>query len=84
MAQVLFFSSLILTFIFKVKYLHFNRFANISQTVIDKANIIIAIRYEVWHFPSNGAAANVVYHDLDLNFQDHEFLKCEYLENGES
>ena len=26
------------------------------------------------HLPSNGATANVVHHDLDLNFQGHEFF----------
>ena len=39
-----------------------------------RANITIAIRWEVRYLPSNGATANVGHHDFDKHFQDHEFL----------
>ena len=41
--------------------------------VRDRTNITIVIIYEVRYLPSNGATANVVYHDLDLHFPSHEF-----------
>ena len=36
------------------------------------------------YLPSNGAAANVVHHDLDLHFSDHEFWNVNILQNGDS
>ena len=41
--------------------------------VRDRANITIAIREEVWYLPLHGTTANIVYHDLNLYFQGHEF-----------
>ena len=72
-AQVPFFSSLIFTVIFKIKLCHFISCAIISQMARDSAYITIAIRQEAMYLPSNGATANVVYHDLDLHSQEHEF-----------
>ena len=34
--------------------------------------------------PSTSATADVVHHDPDQHFRDHEILKFEYFENGES
>ena len=64
--------SLTLTFISKVKDLTFV-FANISLMVRDRANITIAIRYEVTYLPSNGTTASVVHHDLDIHFYVTKF-----------
>ena len=38
------------------------------------ANITTAIRLEVMYLPKNGATANAVHHDLEIYFQDHEYL----------
>ena len=72
MAQVYFFYSLSLTFIFKVIVLSFSCNANISQTVRDRANI--TINHEVGSHVSNGATANIEHHELDLYFQGHTIL----------
>ena len=42
--------------------------------VIDRTNITIVIIYEVRYMPWNETTENVVHHDLDLQFQGHEFL----------
>ena len=56
------------------KFWYFYYFVNTSKTVKDRANITIAIRYEVRYLPSNGAVANVEHRDFDLHLQGHEFL----------
>ena len=72
--QVPCFYSVTLTFIFKAKYCwQFSCFVIISQTVRDRANITVAVRQEIIYSLSNGPAASVVRHDLDLYFQGHGF-----------
>ena len=66
------FSSLTVTFFFKINFWHFISFANISKIVRNRANVIIASKWEVMHLPSNSVIAHVVHCDLDLYFQGHE------------
>ena len=44
-------------------------FANISQTVRDRAKINTVSTWDVEYMPSNGHIANVVLHDLEINFK---------------
>ena len=46
----------------------FIKFVNISH----KWRQIEQALLQVMYFPSNGATANVVRHDIDLDFQDHK------------
>ena len=75
MVQVLLLYSLTLIFIFKIKVLAFFLFCEYTQKVRHRANITIAIRYEVVYLPSN-----VVHHDPDLLFQGYDCLKYDYLD----
>ena len=53
-----------------VKLLAFVILANILQIARDRANITIAIRYEVRYFPLHGAIVNIVHRD-NLYFQGY-------------
>ena len=46
---------------------------------LESARVTIAKRVEVRYLPSNGATANVVYHDFDLYFQGHEIWNVSIL-----
>ena len=68
MTQVQFMYSLTLTFIFKVTTFGILLILRAARMVRDKANITIAVRYEVRYYPSNSATVNVVYCEIDLHF----------------
>ena len=65
------------------KLCHFIILANILQMVWDRANITIAIRYEVRYLPSNGAIVNVVLRYLDLYLQGDKIYGNHILFNSE-
>ena len=73
------FSSRIAHSFSKPNFLAFFLHREYSQTV---KNITTAIRWEVIYLPSNGGTGNVVHHDLDLHFQDHEFVVVNISING--